>query len=149
MIYLYSEISQSIDGSIYTTFDSQSSIFNVRFLCSRSDDVVDFTSQFNIPETLFRAEDCRTVRPRIEDRANGVSLYSRSSIFYLRSSILDLLSLLPRYPQVVDARLDEACGAGVRRLDQDSDRLSGELTEVHRAGAPDCVVVLSAAEFLE
>ena len=49
------------------------------------------------------------------------------AIFYLQSSILDLLSLRPRYPHVVDARLDEASGAGVRRLDADSDRPSGEL----------------------
>ena len=74
---------------------------------------------------------------------------TRSSILHPRSSILYLLSLRPRYPHVVNACLDEACGAGVSCLDEDSDRLSSELAQVHRGGGKDCVVVLSAAEFLE
>src|SRR5262245_61058008 len=79
---------------------------------------------------------------RIEDRADGMNFYSRSSI-------LDLLSSLPGYSHVVDACLDEACGTGVRRLNEDSDRLSGELAEVHRGGGKDSVVVLGSAQFLK
>ena len=71
------------------------------------------------------------------------------AIFYPRSSILDLLSLRSSYPHVVNSRLDEACGAGVRRFDEDSDCLSGKLAEVHCGGDKGAVIVLGSAQFLE
>src|SRR5262245_66506816 len=57
--------------------------------------------------------------------------------------------LLPCYPHVVNACLDEACAAGVSSLDQNLDCLSGELTEVHRRRRPGGVVIICGAEFLE
>src|SRR5215510_2576632 len=74
---------------------------------------------------------------------------TRSSIFHPRSSILDPRSLRPRYPHVVNARLDEACASGVRRLDEDSNRPSGELAEIHRGGGKGCVILSGSSKLLK
>src|SRR5215475_2635285 len=92
--------------------------------------------------TQVACKNLTATRLRIEDReSHPISLFDpRSSIF---------ISSLHRYPHIVNARLDEACAAGVRRLDQDSDCLSGELAEVHRGGGEARVVVSSGAQFLK
>src|SRR6266542_5600233 len=91
---------------------------------------------------------CFNLGSRIERRSE-LHLDPRSFIFDPRSSILDHLSLLPCYPHVVDGRLDEASASGVRRLDEDSDRPSGELAEIHRGGGKGCVILSGSSKLLK